>query len=240
LFRGDSVFKKVDVLSGGEKSRLGLARLLLDPPNLLLLDEPTTHLDMASVDVLIEALKKFEGTICLISHDVYFIRQLADHIIHVKSGKVTWYPGDYDYFLHKKSQEEGEEGELFRSEERIEAAHHVPSSGLRPPSPKKGEGTPDVPSPALGEGKRSAGEGSSAVYSRKSKEQKRQEAEERQARYRREQELKRKQDVLKQLKESESLLLSEMARLETHQNPARVKDLSQRLGDIQKQIKTLE
>ncbi len=127
LFRGDSVFKKVEVLSGGEKSRLGLARLLLDPPNLLLLDEPTTHLDMASVDVLVKALKAFEGTICFISHDVYFIRQLAGIIIHVKDGKVTMYPGDYDYFLHKKSQEEGDEGELFRSEERIEAAHHAPT-----------------------------------------------------------------------------------------------------------------
>jgi ATP-binding cassette subfamily F protein 3 len=124
LFRGDSVFKKVDVLSGGEKSRLGLARLLLDPPNLLLLDEPTTHLDMASVDVLIEALKRFEGTLCFISHDVYFIRQLANQILHIDAGKVTWYPGDYDYFLHKKSQEDSEEGELFRTEELIEEAHH--------------------------------------------------------------------------------------------------------------------
>ncbi len=216
LFRGDSVFKKVEVLSGGEKSRLGLARLLLDPPNLLLLDEPTTHLDMASVDVLVEALKKFEGTICFISHDVYFIRQLADHVIHVKSGKVTWYPGDYDYFLHKKSQEEGEEGELFRSEERIEAAHHSASAPLL-------KELPAVPPTPV----------------RKSKEQKRLEAEARQAKYRQEQELKRKQEVLKQLKESEALLLSEMARLETHQNPARVKDLSARLGEIQKQIKTL-
>ena len=226
LFRGDAVFKKVDVLSGGEKSRLGLARLLLDPPNLLLLDEPTTHLDMASVDVLLEALKTFEGTICFISHDVYFIRQLAGHIIHVKDGKVTWYPGDYDYFLHKKSQEEGDEGDLFRSEERIEAAHHA-SPGLSAPSPI-GRGT------ALAQGE------ATVVPPRKTKEQKRQEAEERQARFRREQEAKRKQDVLKQLKEAESLLLSEMSRLETHQNPARVKELSQRLGEIQKQIKALD
>ena len=101
LFRDNTVFKKVEVLSGGEKSRLGLARLLLDPPNLLLLDEPTTHLDMASVDVLVKALKNFEGAICVISHDVYFLRELADHVIHVNQGKVTWYPGDYDYFLHK-------------------------------------------------------------------------------------------------------------------------------------------
>ncbi|MFA5975239.1 MAG: ABC-F family ATP-binding cassette domain-containing protein, partial [Elusimicrobiota bacterium] len=97
LFSGDSVSKKVDVLSGGEKSRLGLARLLLDPPNLLLLDEPTTHLDIASVEVLIEALKSFEGTICVISHDVYFLRQIANHVLHVNQGRVTLYPGDYDY-----------------------------------------------------------------------------------------------------------------------------------------------
>src|SRR5207302_3435969 len=90
LFSGDAVFKKVDVLSGGEKSRLGLAKLLLDPPNLMLLDEPTTHLDMASVEALIQALKNFEGTLCFISHDVYFIRQLANHILHVKNGRVTW------------------------------------------------------------------------------------------------------------------------------------------------------
>jgi ATP-binding cassette, subfamily F, member 3 len=240
LFKGDSVFKPVEVLSGGEKSRLGLARLLLDPPNLMLLDEPTTHLDMASVDVLVEALKAFEGNICFISHDVYFIRQLADHVIHVKQGKVTWYPGDYDYFLHKKSQEESEEGELFRSEERIEKAHHTSVSSS--PTATGGGRT-------LGEGKdnvrplpETAGDDVMKVPSvpRKTKEQKRLEAEQRQAKYRQEQELKRKQDVLKQLKETESLLLSEMARLETHQNPARVKDLSQRLGDIQKQIKSLQ
>ncbi len=223
LFRGDAVFKKIEVLSGGEKSRLGLAKLLLDPPNLMLLDEPTTHLDMASVDVLLEALKSFEGTLCFISHDVYFIRQLADHVIHVQKGKVTWYPGDYDYFLHKKAQEEGEEAELFRSEERIEQAHHRQPFLVPHAHPARG---PAQPRQAQGS-------------QRKTKDQKRLEAEQRQAKYRLEEEQKRKQEVLRQLQDTESLLLSEMARLETHENPARVKELSQRLGDIQKQIRLL-
>lgn len=220
LFRDKAVFKKVDVLSGGEKSRLGLARLLLDPPNLLLLDEPTTHLDMASVDTLVGALKNYEGTICVISHDVYFLRQLANQVIHVKDGKVTWYPGDYDYFLHKKAQEDSEEGELFRSEQNVEAAHHAPKSApapaaiVSPPSAAKAAGP-------------------------KTKEQKRLEAEQRQAKYRQEQELKRKQDVLKQLRESEKLLLGELARVETHNDHKRVGELSKRLGEIQKEIQKL-
>src|SRR6185436_6365716 len=104
LFRDNTVFKKVEVLSGGEKSRLGLAKLLLDPPNLLLLDEPTTHLDMASVDALIEALRDYEGTICCISHDLYFLNALADHVVHIDQGKITLYPGNYDYFKRRQAQ----------------------------------------------------------------------------------------------------------------------------------------
>ena len=101
LFRKDDVHKKVSVLSGGEKSRLALARLLVNPPNLLLMDEPTTHLDIPSIDSLVNALKNYEGTFIFISHDVYFIRQLAKTVLHVHSGRLTPYAGDYDYYLEK-------------------------------------------------------------------------------------------------------------------------------------------
>jgi len=101
LFRKDDVFKKVSVLSGGEKSRLALARLLINPPNLLLMDEPTTHLDIPSIDALVGALKTYEGTFIFISHDVYFIRALAESVLHVHSGRLTAYAGNYDYYLEK-------------------------------------------------------------------------------------------------------------------------------------------
>ncbi|HOX02318.1 MAG TPA: ABC-F family ATP-binding cassette domain-containing protein [Candidatus Paceibacterota bacterium] len=109
LFRDDDVFKVVRVLSGGEKSRLALVKLLLDPPNLLLMDEPTTHLDLASVDALLEALRQFEGTLIFISHDVYFIRELANHVVRVRDGRLTHYPGGYDYYLDKTAPERAAE-----------------------------------------------------------------------------------------------------------------------------------
>jgi ATP-binding cassette subfamily F protein 3 len=101
LFRKDDVHKKVSVLSGGEKSRLALARLLVKPPNLLLMDEPTTHLDIASIDALVGALQNYDGTFIFISHDVYFIRALAKIVLHVHSGRLTPYAGNYDYYLEK-------------------------------------------------------------------------------------------------------------------------------------------
>src|SRR5205814_1631440 len=110
LFSGDDVFKKVNVLSGGEKSRLALVKLLLDPPNLLLMDEPTTHLDMSSIDALAYALDQFEGTLIFISHDVYFIRALANHVVHVNAGQLTHYPGGYQYYLDKTKAQSARAG----------------------------------------------------------------------------------------------------------------------------------
>ena len=101
LFRKESVFKKTAVLSGGEKSRLNLVKFLVDPPNLLLMDEPTTHLDILSVESLILALEKYEGTLVFISHDVHFIRKLSTKVLHITNGRINSYPGGYDYYLEK-------------------------------------------------------------------------------------------------------------------------------------------
>ena len=110
LFRGDDVFKKVKVLSGGEKSRLALVKLLLSPPNFLLLDEPTTHLDMASIDAVIQALKDYTGTLIFVSHDLHFIRALGKRTIRIEAGKITNFAGDYDYYLWKSGSADAPSG----------------------------------------------------------------------------------------------------------------------------------
>jgi ATP-binding cassette subfamily F protein 3 len=135
LFRGDDVFKPLNVLSGGEKSRIALLQLLLSPNNLLILDEPTNHLDMHSKDVLMNALKDFGGTVIFVSHDRGFIEGLATRVLELKPGQHREFPGDYRYYM-----------------ERIEAEE----SGLADSSSGQKENQPQVQEgPAKSEGKRS-------------------------------------------------------------------------------------
>ena len=109
LFRGDDVYKSLDVLSGGEKSRIALLQLLLSPVNLLILDEPTNHLDIHSKDVLLKALESFGGTVVFVSHDRGFIEELATKVLHLEPGKFKYYPGNYQYYIEQvEKQSAGE------------------------------------------------------------------------------------------------------------------------------------
>jgi ATP-binding cassette subfamily F protein 3 len=102
LFSGDDIYKKCGVLSGGERTRLAVARMLLRPSNLMLLDEPTNHLDLDSKDVLLDALVDYGGTLIFVSHDRYFVERLATRIIEIGGGKAESFPGTYQEFLCKE------------------------------------------------------------------------------------------------------------------------------------------
>ena len=104
LFTGDEVFKKIDDLSGGEKSRISLLKLMLSKANLLFMDEPTNHLDIASKEILEDAICAYDGTVFVISHDRYFLNKVPDRIFELKDGKFTEYLGNYDYMLEKKAE----------------------------------------------------------------------------------------------------------------------------------------
>src|SRR5262249_12622503 len=102
LFSEDDVFKQIGVLSGGERNRYALARMLMMPSNFLLLDEPTNHLDMRAKDVLLHAIEDFSGTVVFVSHDRYFIDKLATRVLEVEAGGITLFPGNYEDYLWRK------------------------------------------------------------------------------------------------------------------------------------------
>ena len=139
LFSEDDVFKKIGVLSGGERGRYALLRLLLHPANFLLLDEPTNHLDLRAKDVLLDALTDYAGTVVFVSHDRYFIDKLATRVFEIGGGKVEIYPGNYEDYLWRKQGGNTEQEEHIASalEARTRGAH-VPSNG-KPDRNQSGE-----------------------------------------------------------------------------------------------------
>jgi ATP-binding cassette subfamily F protein 3 len=230
LFRGDDVFKPVDVLSGGEKSRLALVKLLLDPPNLLLMDEPTTHLDMSSIDALAYALDQFQGTLIFISHDVYFIRALANHVVHINAGQLTHYPGGYEYYLDKT---------------KAESARAGLTAGGGTMAPAVGLSSRNTQHATRGTNHNSeASEAGLEVASSLSrKDQKRLEAEQRQARSR---ERKAQQDLVQRLEAEiqeleirQTELIAELEKPETYDKPGAAVAVNRELMDLQEQLAQL-
>ena len=146
LFSGDDVYKKAGVLSGGERTRLAVARMLLRPSNTLLLDEPTNHLDIDSKEVLLDALVDFGGTLVFVSHDRYFVEQLATKIIDVGDGKATLYPGTYEAFLWSKGAQGAQGAQGAKGAQGAQGAKSTKSTksttSTKSPNPKA-----QVPSP---------------------------------------------------------------------------------------------
>src|SRR3982075_111953 len=144
LFSEDDVFKKIDVLSGGERGRYALLRLLLHPANFLLLDEPTNHLDLRAKDVLLDALSDYAGTVVFVSHDRYFIDKLATRVFEIGGGKVEIYPGNYEDYLLRK------QGGNTEQEERIASALQAGTSVADGPSNGKPDRHQSAEEPAAG------------------------------------------------------------------------------------------
>lgn len=211
LFRGDDVFKPLDVLSGGEKSRIALLQLLLSPNNLLILDEPTNHLDMHSKDVLMGALKDFGGTVIFVSHDRGFIEGLATKVLELNNGCHREFPGDYKYYMERIA---AEEAGLVSAPETSKNSNSRSSQN----SVKNAE-------PAV---EKSAGKLSW-------EEQKKQEAEKRKA----EKEVARIEEEIAKAEEEKSALEAKMGQPEVYSNGAKAKEVQGKIDAVSAKLDEL-
>ena len=212
LFRGDDVFKSLNVLSGGEKSRIALLQLLLRANNLLILDEPTNHLDMHSKDVLMNALKDFGGTVIFVSHDRGFIEGLATKVLELKPGSHREFPGNYKYYMERiEAEEAGIVGQFERG---------------------TGIATSSVNSTKTSEAKADATKSAGKLNW---EEQKKIEAERR----KNEKEVARLETEIAKAEEEKSALESKMALPEVYSNGAKAKEIQQKIDETTKKIQTL-
>jgi ATP-binding cassette subfamily F protein 3 len=207
LFRGDDVFKKVKVLSGGEKSRLALVKLLLSPPNFLLLDEPTTHLDMASIDAVIQALKDYTGTLIFVSHDLHFIRALGKRTIRIEAGRITNFAGDYDYYLWKSGSASAQTGLI---------------EGLRDARPDQAGETES---------------GGKALSAKEKRRQRSLEREKKKAqRGKLEDRVRKLEKEIMQLEEDQASCNTELANPDSYNDPEKGKELNERAGRLARKL----
>lgn len=212
LFRGDDVFKSLNVLSGGEKSRIALLQLLLRANNLLILDEPTNHLDMHSKDVLMNALKDFGGTVIFVSHDRGFIEGLATKVLELKPGSHREFPGNYKYYMERiEAEEAGIVGQFERG---------------------TGIATSSVNTTKTSEAKTDATKSAGKLNW---EEQKKIEAERR----KNEKEAARLETEIAKAEEEKSALESKMALPEVYSNGAKAKEVQQKIDETTKKIETL-
>ena len=213
LFRGDDVYKSLDVLSGGEKSRIALLLLLLSPVNLLILDEPTNHLDIHSKDVLLQALKDFGGTVIFVSHDRGFIEQLATQVLHLEPGISRYYPGGYQFYMEQL--EKLDNGESLPLASAAKASSATPSSGVIGSSNR----TPQRPD-SISDTKLSW------------EEQKRQEAERR----KKEKEISRLENEIQELEDKKKELENKMADPSVYSNGEKAKAVQREIEEIAEKI----
>ena len=214
LFRGDDVYKSLDVLSGGEKSRIALLQLLLSPVNLLVLDEPTNHLDIHSKDVLLTALRDFGGTVIFVSHDRAFIEQLATRVLELKPGQFKNYPGNYEFYMEQLAKQEAQEG-----------GGSLPLAAAGKPSSATPSNGGNAPRNAPPESSQSGGQLSW-------EEQKRLDAERRKA----EKEVSRLEEKITELEEKKSGLENKLADPAVYSNGEKAKAVQREIEELAAQI----